>query len=60
MLMLVVDPQMVSGPRDHAQLEGLHQVHRHLVGGLHPGGDALQQVQFFFHRFIFQAGNGIG
>lgn len=33
---------MVSCPGDHAQLQGLHQIHRCLVRGLHPGGNAQQ------------------
>ena len=33
--------QMVPGAGDHVELEGLHQVHRHLVRRLHPRRDAL-------------------
>ena len=35
---------LVVGSRNHVELQGLHQVHWHLVCGLHPGRDTLQQT----------------
>lgn len=35
---------MVSSAGNHAQLEGIHKIHRHLVGGLYFGGNAVESA----------------